>query len=356
MSLLRHLGRGAMVVLVGGGVGFAVDRAEAQTDRYHLEIFESVPGVESVFPTDMTASGAIIGNAGTDPFDPLARPVAFGFGRRFELPRPTESLNFALGVGSPALIVGTSSNQPVAWVRGRATLLRPAAGLPSGFAYDANARGIIVGTVFNDLSGRQRPVVWRDADAPGFTLSGIDDSRHGVAFAINERNQVAGIVENAFGYAFIAARWDDPMNEPIVVAPFAGGINSEALALNEHGDLAGRMSFEDFSVEAMLYIESTQETLGLGFLAGRYSVAHALNDERQVVGAANAGREAAHGFIWQSGVMTDLNDLVQTSSSPFDFIANAVAIDASGRVAVEVVVDTGLGRASRIGRLVPVGQ
>jgi len=51
----------------------------------------------------------------------------------------------------------------------------------------------------------------------------------------------------------------------------------------------------------------------IGTLGGTYSVARAVNNNMQVVGDAARGTGRAHAFVWQSGTMYDLNDLIASS-------------------------------------------
>jgi uncharacterized membrane protein len=223
---------------------------------YQVEILPPLPGHDSLFPADMNDGGVITGIAGTDPFDPLATPVEIAPRHFAELSKPTDSVNFALGIGRADLVTGSSSNQPFAWVRGVPVPLPPVNGLPSGFGWDANRRGVIVGEVFSDFTGRQFPVAWPTVDGPGFTLEGLGASPNGVAFAINERGQVAG--DSVGGdHPFVGVRWDRPRQEPLQIGPLPGAVNSEAVALNELGDVVGRSSFGDGTVEAILYVEET---------------------------------------------------------------------------------------------------
>ncbi len=342
-------------LMAGAVVCAGAERCPAQETRYRLEIYEAPAGAESVFPGDMTEGGLIVGQTGSDEYDPLAQPLILLGARQRLLPIPTDSLNFLLGVGSPETIVGASSNLPAAWVRGRPRILKPANGFPNGAAYDANRAGVICGEVYQDFTGRQWPVVWRDADAVGRILPGIGDAKQGAAFAVNEQNQIAGVLLNLGGLNFGAVRWDNPVERPKVLGALPGAVNSEALALNEVGDAAGRSSFADNSVRAMLYLEATQSVVDVGTLGGTYAIANDVNKVGQVVGFSNEVEfGAARGFIWFEGVMLDLNDLVAEANGEYDHIADAKAIDDQGRIAVRVQVQTERGPAQRIGMLVPV--
>ncbi len=341
----------ARAIAAAAAVLALMGQAQAAPSTYHVQIISPPAGYDSLFPMGMNEAGDVVGNAGSDPFDPLATPVLYTGGRLVELTRPTDSLNFALGVAGPDLIAGTSSNQPYVWRDGRPVLLQPAGGLPAGFAYDASLSGAIVGAVYNDITGSQFPVLWPDADSPGILLRGLRGVAEGAAFTINGRGQIGGAAGGTG--SFFGARWDGPRRAPRRIGPLPGAINSEVLDLNELGDAVGRSGYADNSVEAMLYVDATRELIGLGFLVGNYSYANAVNDARQVVGTANAGG-VVHAFLWQEGSLHDLNDLVASSSEPFEYLSNAVAIDNQGRIAAEAVVLSGFGTATRLALLTPV--
>ncbi len=328
--------------------------APAQQVMYDVQVFEPVGGQPSVFATAMNEQGVIVGYSGEVQFDSLATPLAILQGRVVEGPKPNESLNFPLGVGRVDLIVGTSSTFPYAWVRGVPRMLQPAGGLPQGSAIDANSQGIICGEVVRDFTGGQFPVVWPNSSAAGIKLKGIGSNQRGSAFAINENNQVAGSIQGLGGYGFVAVRWDciDAPPRPLGLLP--GAMNSESLCINNLGDVAGRSSFPDNSIEAIVYIDESRSLIGLGNLGSPYSYARGINDARQVVGESATPSREIHGFIWHEGVLRDLNDLIRHTSDPILYISNAVAIDSTGRIAAEVRIDTPAGPATRIALLTPV--
>jgi hypothetical protein len=53
--------------------------------------------------------------------------------------------------------------------------------------------------------------------------------------------------------------------------------------------------------------------------------------------------------------MHDLNDLIQSASTPISAAQSAVAIDDAGRIAVQVLVPGAGGDVSRMARFVPLG-
>ncbi len=320
---------------------------------YHVELIGPPAGAPaSSFATDLLSGGGVLGYAADGAFDPLAVPFAARGGSYLPLSMPTGSLNFPMGGPKPNLIVGSSSNRPVAWRKGKSKFLRPAGGLGSGFAFDASASGAICGAVYNDLTGAQFPAFWSEGSALGVQLPGAPGlSPEGSAFAINTSGRIAGATGGVFG-GFQGARWDQPDREPVLMGSLPGAMNSEALDLNDAGDLVGRSSFPNGDTEAVRFVAATGMLEGLGFLNGNYGVAQGINNLGDIVGTATAGT-VNHAFLWQGGVMQDLNDLVGSSTEPFDYLSNAVAIDDAGRIAAEAMVTTATGPVTRIAVLVP---
>ncbi len=326
----------------------------ARQTLYDVQVFEPVGEDPSLFATGMNEQGVIIGYSGEVQFDSRATPIAIY--QQHVIPgfKPHESLNYPLGLGNASLIVGTSSTFPYAWVRGRPRILRPAAGLPQGSAYDANTLGVICGYVYRDFTGAQYPVVWPTVRAGGIKLKGLGGATQGTAFAINENNQVAGSLFGLGGYGFVAVRWDRLDRIPKALGLLPGAMNSESLCINNRGDVAGRSSFPDNTIEAFVYLDATQEFIGLGNLGSPYSYARGINDGQQVVGESAIPDNEIHAFIWQDGVMRDLNNLIRNRSEPFLYVSNAVAIDSQGRIAAEVRLEDGPVPVTRIALLTPV--
>jgi len=124
------------------------------------------------------------------------------------------------------------------------------------------------------------------------------------AMDINNQGQVVG----PFGLY-------DPVNGVQDITP-PGTPELNPLAINENGQIAGYAYFDispgDGEYHAFFLENGT--FLDLGTLGGTESAAQGINDDGQVVGfAANAsGSNAA--FIWDDGVLTDLNLLISPAS------------------------------------------
>lgn len=92
-----------------------------------------------------------------------------------------------------------------------------------------------------------------------------------------------------------------------------GGLNSQAYAINEAGDVVGWAQTAAGVSHAFLFTTDAAGNVvtrtNLGELGGSYSYAYGVNAQQQVVGTSD-GRA----FLWESGVMQDLNALVSPAA------------------------------------------
>jgi hypothetical protein len=211
-------------------------------------------------------------------------------------------------------------------------------GAGSGAARAALSPSLIVGSYGDYDSIGPRHCLWTAMDREPDDLPGtVGGSTTGAAWAVNPSGQIAGVSGGISG-VFYAVRWDSPTAPPLRIGPLDGAMNSEAVALNVHGDVAGRSGFSDHS-EAMLYVESSSALVPLGFLTGgSYSEAHDLNAHLWVVGTSNAPDARAHAVLWLDGAAYDLDDLVDPPLTGIEGLHTAAAVNDAGQIAAEGVV------------------
>jgi len=142
------------------------------------------------------------------------------------------------------------------------------------------------------------------------------------AIAINDRGQIVGHSTTAAGQnrSFIWQR-----GKMTDLGALAGG-NVSATAMNNRGEVVGSESDvpNGFISHAFLWRDGVLQDLGT--LGGDSAVAWDINDRGQVVGESLTSDGSTHAFIWDKGVMTDLGTLGGQFSS-------ALVINDRGEVA-----------------------
>jgi probable HAF family extracellular repeat protein len=175
-------------------------------------------------------------------------------------------------------------------------------------------------------------------------LSGDADS---AATAINDLGQIVGIsgqCDVAIGaYSAIhALLWQN--GQPIDLGSFGGHGWNTPTAINNRGVVVGFANASDdlvngaltFAFQAFLWTRQGRMQ-NLGTLNGdAMSEATDINDEGQIVGVSYHDRlfDGPRAFVYQDGLMTDLNQLIGSASANF-FISSTGGINDRGEIAAQ---------------------
>lgn len=203
----------------------------------------------------------------------------------------------------------------------------PTLGGDNGFATGANNRGQVVGWAENTVHDptcvppqvlQFRPVNWNSRDQISeYPLISGDTS--GAATSINDKDQavgISGICDQSVGRhtAKHAVLWDRGRVTDLgnLGAPWW----NTPTAINHHGDVvgfAGDPAFPDGDILHAFIWTKRDGIRPLGALPGHvHSEAYGINKRGQVVGlSCDANFVDCRAFIWEDGVMTDLNALKQ---------------------------------------------
>jgi probable HAF family extracellular repeat protein len=214
------------------------------------------------------------------------------------------------------------------WEKGQMHAL-PTLGGNNGFATGANNRGQVVGWAENTCHDptcvppqvlQFRPVMWDKRNhTHEFPLIAGDTS--GAATAINDQGQavgISGICDQAIGRhtAKHAVLWEN--GGVIDIGDLGAPWWNTPTNINQHGDVVGFAGDPGFPEGDFLHAFIWTRSGGiqpLGALPGHvHSEAYGINGARQVVGlSCDADFADCRAFIWENGVMKDLNDLKQPS-------------------------------------------
>jgi probable HAF family extracellular repeat protein len=135
--------------------------------------------------------------------------------------------------------------------------------------------------------------MWKNNTA--FVLQDLGGTRSNIAFVINNRGQIAGKVRSADDTHYVAALWQ-PDGTLTTHEPLPGDIDAFATGINNRGQVVGNDYDSSFNW--------------------------------------------SHGFIWQDGVMTDLNTLIPADSNLL--VISASNINDRGQISGMATVLTGL--------------
>jgi probable HAF family extracellular repeat protein len=295
--------------------GDATQHAELWMRGLHLDLGTLGGPNSAVIFANHSSTGQIVGISETADIDPL--PETWSCAGAFF---PTTTHHICLGF---------------VWQNGLMTAL-PTLGGNNGVASSANNLGQVVGwaeTAVHDPTcvlpqvQQFEAVIWGPGKDQIQQLSPLGTDPDSAATAINDSGQVvgiSGICQNAVGAysATHAVLWEN--GQPTDLGNIGGhGWNTPAF-INNHGQIVGFANASGDVVNGQLTIKFhaflwTKERgmRDLGTLPGdALSEALGVNEAGQVVGVSyGAGFSHPRGFLWQNGVMTDLNTLVPAGST-----------------------------------------
>lgn len=236
------------------------------------------------------------------------------------------------GMNDAGSLVGTAlvSGQQKAFIyqNGGFTLLPSLGGL-SGGVRDINNSGVVTGGTyladnFTTHAFRYNPATSTMEDLG--TLGGARSS----ANAINDNGWVVGTSDlstsNIYTRAFVARPGFGMFGLTL------GGNFSAAYGINNAGKVVGQSSLLNNDNFRPAFLFTGEAVLNIGTLGGNQATAYAINDSDVVVGSSLTATDNAtfHAFIYQSGIMTDLNSLITPNSGWM--LNEALAINNAGQI------------------------
>jgi len=190
-------------------------------------------------------------------------------------------------------------------------------------AQSINNGGQVVGEAYTTGNAAVRATLFSTSGGPNVdlgTLGGKDSS----AFAINDNGQVVGYAADVNGAnrANRATLFSTTGGANIDLGKLANGDFSIAYAVSNSGQVVGEtytpysqfQYLKPWAQRATLFSTSGGTPVDLGTLGGTNSRAWDNNNLDQVVGMAQLASQEWDAFIWQNGVMTSLESLIDPTS------------------------------------------
>jgi probable HAF family extracellular repeat protein len=225
------------------------------------------------FGSGINASGQVVGQA--DNAQGIRRGFLYSNGVMTEIPTLGGSESRASQINASGQVVGqarvavTNYNHAYLYENGQIFDLGTLGGSTS-WANSINASGQIVGGSYLP-DGRWRAYRYSDGVMVGLPTLGAEETSSSVSFHINDAGQIVGWSEiadqgNCLGFHFM------------------------------HG-----------------FVYSNGQMIDVGTLGGSCSIANDINEQGQAVGQADTAN-SQHAFIYGTGKMQDLNDLIPAGS------------------------------------------
>ena len=197
-------------------------------------------------------------------------------------------------------------------------------------AFSVNSAGHIAGYWGNHIIGPWQTFIWEDG-----VMTDLGPSIGGVSnrgLAMNEEAAITGWWRRENGSERLAFVWQDGVTTDL--GPIPDGFSSEAQVINDRGDVAGwGKKFDEKLQEdvrhAFLWADGNMIDLGVLPGGNTESFAVGVNDARQVIGTSSNFGAGGSWFIWEDGVMSDLDDLVPPGIN----VGSAWAINDAGEIA-----------------------
>ena len=211
------------------------------------------------------------------------------------------------------------------WQNGVLTAL-PTLGGYNAYPGGSNNRGQFVGAAETSTQDSAciapqvldyEAVIWGPKPGQIQELPPFPGDSVGIAFGINDKGQVVGVSGTCAPYAAStvhALLWQD--GRPFDLGSLGGQNGTIPFVINNRGEVAGNSLLADgVTTHAFLWTKENHMQ-DLGTLPGDvFSSASGINNKGQVVGGSCDASGNCRDFLWDNGVMSDLNTLVCPGTS-----------------------------------------
>lgn len=286
----------------------------------------SRPGDKWSYAHDVNDHGHVVGyvcNA-----EGQERAFRWQDGAMYELGTLGGSVSYAYGINNMGQIVGRSqdgspqrANLPFVWENG---VMQSLANIGDGTAFGINDSGQVVGRT------GYKGFLWQDGTVRYLSDGSADCGARG----INGSGSVVGYGSHN------ALLWNNGV--PTDLGGLPGSTGGAAYSINSIGQAVGG-SLVGHCSHAVLW--SNGQRLDLGFLpGGSDSFAESINDRCEIVGSTRSAHKGMRAFLWESGVMYDLNDRLDESGTGW-YLIDAYAINNRGQIVGRALNPYGGGEA-----------
>jgi probable HAF family extracellular repeat protein len=335
---------GQYTVTLLGTLGGTVSSASSVNDKGWVAGFANLPGDQEEHAV-LWLNGAItdLGTLSGGPNSAVGFPaknnhgLLVGFSQTSSTDPLREEWNYTCTVSGHLCEGKNLSTLGFLWQNGVMTSL-PTLGGNISEAFGVNNLGQAVGfaetstpdpTCVHPQVLLYEAVIWGSNGKIQTPLAPLVGDKISAAVAINDSGQVVGgsgpCVHLSPAIGAHALLWQNGSVMPTDLGSLGGMMNNVAFAINGGGQIVGSSGMPgDATAHAFLW-QNGVGMKNLGTLSGDYaSVAFGINDNGQVVGESCPQKGNCRAFVWQNGVMTDLNTLIPSGSTVRLLVANDI--------------------------------
>lgn len=318
-------------------VGFLFSNQVSAIPGYSVIDLGTLGGDQSL-ARGINDNGQVVGSSKSTPDSAVQDPFIWQNGEMTDLETLYEP-NFAdasaHGINNEGAAVGSSWTSGLTGGEYHATLWKEHNIIDLGTlgghvstAYDINISNQVVGMSYTTIMPNQPQgaFLWENGEMTYLGTLGGEITMTNIGSSANAINNGAEIVGRAsyddttYRHAFI---WE---NGEMTDLGALDGLDSEAYDINESGQIVGQSSTGEYWSVRNAVLWQDGEIIDLGRLGGITSFAYGINESGQIVGRSHTGSlvspDEYHGFIWQNGSLSDLNDLTNEGA---DWIVNTAS-------------------------------
>jgi probable HAF family extracellular repeat protein len=291
-------------------------------------------GSRDSYPVAINSAGVV---AGASTLGGLTHPVVFGTagGSIIDLAPLASPGAMATGINDLGQVVGfvDITNWGYRYAAlfnstdGSITNLGTLGGRDS-YADSINNSGQVLG-YSSTVTGAMHATLFSIAGGSNMDL-GTLGGENSYGFGLNELGQAVGYSDTLSGH-FHATLFSTTGGQNVDLGT-NGGMDSYALGINDFGQVVGYTSNSSGQQRATLFSTTGGSNTYLSGLDGLESTAWDINNSGQIIGYVHLGQGRLDPYIWQSGVMTLLDSVIDPLSE-WD-LQQALEINDAGQIAV----------------------
>lgn len=266
----------------------------------------------------------------------------------FDLTSGAGGSGAGLAINNSGHVTGFSGREVFIFDGDTVSNIGPLTGQFAGAGRDINNHGTVVGYSSPQIFSYKAFVY----DGINFNWLGTLGGQSSEAHSINDSGQITGWAHTSAGMEHAFLYTNGAIQDLGTANVSESDSESRGYDINASGQVTGK-SYSPSSRVQQAFLYDGNQMQALGTLGGASSVGYGINDSGQVVGQSVTAQGQSRAFLYEDGVMHDLNSLIDPSDplAHRAVITAAYSINNQGQITGEM---KNLGPASSAFLLTPI--